>query len=124
MWNCGRLIAGAITSLSLFMAESELPIQAAELTSMQDIEEGKRIAFDRNRGNCLACHQMDDGISPGDIGPPLIAMKGRFPDKSKLREQIWDAMETNPETRMPPFGRYRILTEDESDRVVEYVYTL
>ena len=88
------------------------------------IEQGKAVAFDRVKGNCLACHAMDDGTLPGNIGPPLIAMKARFPDKAKLRAQIWDATVMNPNTIMIPFGRHGVLTEEEIDQVVEYVYTL
>jgi sulfur-oxidizing protein SoxX len=88
------------------------------------IEQGKEVAFDRKKGNCLACHQMDDGTLPGNIAPPLFNMKQRFPDKAKLRAQIWDSTVSNPNTIMPPFGRNKILTEAELDKLTEYVYTL
>ena len=61
------------------------------VASADDVAEGKKVAFDRKKGNCLACHMMSDGALPGNIGPPLIAIKARFPDKAALREQIWDA---------------------------------
>jgi sulfur-oxidizing protein SoxX len=51
-------------------------------------------------------------------------MKARFPDKAKLRAQIFDATKNNPNTIMPPFGKHRILTEQELDAVVEWVLTL
>ena len=51
-------------------------------------------------------------------------MKARFPDKAKLRAQIWDATKANPNTIMPPFGRQQVLSEGEIDKIVEYVYTL
>jgi sulfur-oxidizing protein SoxX len=85
---------------------------------------GKKLAFDRNKGNCLACHAIDDGESPGNIGPPLAALKTRFKDKAQLREQIFDATRFNPETSMPPFGRNKILTADEIDQVVDYLWSL
>jgi len=88
------------------------------------IEMGKQIAYGRSKGNCLACHMIEDGESPGNIGPPLIAMQARYPDKAKLRAQIWDATAVNPESAMVPFGRLQILTEDEIDKVVEYIWTL
>jgi sulfur-oxidizing protein SoxX len=87
-------------------------------------EMGRRIAFDSARGNCLACHQIQGGESPGDLGPALVAIQTRFPDRGKLRGQLWDPMEHNPDSRMPPFGRHRILTEEELDMVVAYLYTL
>lgn len=86
--------------------------------------QGKVLAFERSKGNCLACHVMEEGELPGNAGPPLVMMKLRFPDKSILRQQIWDATIKNPKTIMPPFGRHGILTEKEIDAVVDYVYSL
>lgn len=85
---------------------------------------GKEIAFDRKLGNCLACHAMDDGELAGNIAPPLVSMKLRFPDKAKLRAQIWDPTVNNPNSIMPPFGRHKVLSEEQIDQIVEYVYTL
>ena len=94
------------------------------LAGASDIEAGKKVAFDRKKGNCLACHMLAGGQLPGNIGPPLIAMKARFPNKADLRAQIWDATEKNPNTMMPPFGKHRVLTEKEVDLVTEFIYTL
>ena len=102
---------------------TSLPTAAADEASSV-IEKGKAVAFDRKLGNCLACHAIDDGTLPGNIGPPLIAMKLRYPDKAKLRAQIWDATVANPNSIMIPFGRHRVLTEEQIDQVVEYIYTL
>lgn len=88
------------------------------------VEEGKAIAFNRKKGNCLACHQIEGGNLPGNIGPPLIAMKARFPDKSKLRAQIAEPRTLNPNTIMPPFGAHEVLSASEIDKVVEFIYTL
>ncbi len=98
-----------------------LAVQAADRDVLQ---RGKSISFDSTKGNCLACHWIADGESPGDLGPPLVAIRARFPDKTQLRKQLWDPLELNPTSRMPPFGRHRILTEAELDMVVEYLYTL
>lgn len=104
------------------LATMSFPAAAAEGASA--VEQGKAIAYDRKKGNCLACHAMDDGTLPGNIGPPLIAMKARFPDKAKLRAQIWDATVANPNSIMIPFGRVKALSEEEIDMIVEYIYTL
>lgn len=88
------------------------------------IEEGKAIAFDRSKGNCLACHMIQGGNLPGNIAPPLIAMKGRYPNKADLRKQIWDPTVSNPESSMPPFGKHEILTKTELDKLVEFIWTL
>lgn len=97
---------------------------AEDAKAMSAVDEGKEIAFDNKKGNCLACHQIAGGQLAGDIGPPLVAMQARYPDKAKLRAQIWDASKANPSTIMPPFGRHKILTETEIDKVVEFVHTL
>ena len=88
------------------------------------LEQGKSIAYDRGSGNCLACHAMDDGELPGNVAPPLLQMKLRFPDRAVLREQIWDPTIRNPQSVMPPYGRNMILTEQQLDLVVDYLYTL
>ncbi|MGD8644688.1 MAG: sulfur oxidation c-type cytochrome SoxX [Chromatiales bacterium] len=88
------------------------------------VEQGKKVAFDRRKGNCLACHAIAGGDLPGTIGPPLIAMKARYPDKSKLRAQIYDARLANPGTSMPPYGPHGILSNEEIDKIVEFIYTL
>ena len=90
-------------------------------------ETGKDIAFNRSKGNCLACHSMPtvpDAEQPGNSGPPLIAMQARFPDKAILRAKIWDATASNPATIMPPLGKHQVLTEEEIDKVVEFIYGL
>jgi len=86
--------------------------------------EGKKIAFDRTKGNCLACHVMDDGDMAGNIGPPLIVMKARFPDRDALKAQIWDATTKNPISIMPPFGKHQILSDIEIEKLLDYLYTL
>lgn len=88
------------------------------------LEEGKKLAFDRKKGNCLACHMIEGGELPGNIGPPLIAMKARFPDKKTLRDQIYDARIKNPNTIMIPFGPHGVMSDKEIDKVTDFIYTL
>lgn len=86
--------------------------------------DGRALVLAGKKGNCVACHAIPNepkATSPGDIGPALIGMKARFPDRAKLRAHLWDATVTNPKTAMPPFGRNKILTEAELDRVVDYI---
>ncbi len=89
-----------------------------------DIAAGKALAFNKKKGNCLACHQIAGGVLPGNIGPPLVAMKARFPDFEKLRAQIYDSRTNNPNTIMPPFGPHAILTDSEINKVAAFIYTL
>ncbi len=89
-----------------------------------DLEKGKKLSFDRKKGNCLACHLIEGGTLAGNIGPPLIAMKARFPDYDKLRAQIYDARTNNPNTIMIPFGPHGVMTESEIDLVTKFIQTL
>jgi len=116
--------AGSVLALAGSLTLLPTSSLAAEAQAASVVDQGKELAFDRKKGNCLACHQIEGGSLPGNIGPPLIAMKARFPDKAKLRAQIWDATKANPNTIMPPFGRQQIMSESEIDKVVEFVYTL
>jgi sulfur-oxidizing protein SoxX len=116
--------ATTVVSLAALFAGASLMPTVAGAADAEQIKYGKEVAFDRKKGNCLSCHMMDDGVSPGDLGPPLIAMKARFPDRAKLRAQVWDAQIANPGTRMPPFGKHQALSEKEIDAIVDYLYTL
>ena len=86
---------------------------------------GQQLAHDVYKGNCLACHQIPGdptAVTLADIGPPLFHVRERFPDRSALRRQLWDPMVRNPQTVMPPFGKHKVLTEDEIDLSVDYIY--
>jgi sulfur-oxidizing protein SoxX len=100
------------------------PTFAAPQATEGDAEAGKKIANDRKLGNCVACHSMPDAESPGAIGPALVAMQARYPDKGKLRAQIWDATVANPDSSMPPFGKHGILSEQQFNDVVEYIWSI
>jgi L-cysteine S-thiosulfotransferase len=111
----------ALSALALLLAGTPLAL-AAE--GDDAAKQGKEVAFNRNKGNCLACHQMGDGESPGNIAPPLIAMKARYPDRTKLKAQISDPQSVNPDTAMPPFGKHGILSDGDLEKVVDYVWGL
>ena len=89
-----------------------------------DITKGKELAFNKKKGNCLACHDMAGGKLPGNIGPPLVAMKARYPDFAKLKAQISDARTNNPNTIMIPFGPHSVLSAKEIDLIAKFTYTL
>jgi sulfur-oxidizing protein SoxX len=125
MRNTAKSAATAASLAAVLAAALVLPAQAIAAEGAEDtIAKGKEVAFDRKKGNCLACHMIEDGASPGDIGPPLVAMKARFPDKAKLRDQIYDPTVTNPGSRMPPFGKHKIISDTDLDAIVDYLYTL
>jgi len=101
-----------------------LPSPHAANAPVGDVEAGKAIAMDRAKGNCIACHMIPGGQSPGTIGPALVAMSSRYPTIEKLHAQIYDSTVANPQSAMPPFGKNRILTEQELNDVTAYIWSL
>lgn len=116
-----RSVLAALVFLPLMAQVDRL---AAAEAPEQRLADGKRLAMARSKGNCLACHAIADGELPGNIGPPLVYMQQRFPDKAQLRAQVWDATARNPDTVMPPFGRHGILTDEEIELIVDYIHSL
>jgi L-cysteine S-thiosulfotransferase len=98
------------------------PVSSANAQSAA--AEGQKLAFDRGKGNCLTCHEIKGGDLPGTIGPALKDIKSRYPDRNELVAIVTDETKRNPQTVMPPFGRNRILTEQEIDAVVDFLQTL
>jgi len=86
--------------------------------------EGQKIAFDRGKGNCLTCHDIRGGDLPGTIGPQLKDIKSKYPDRNDLVAIVTDETTRNPQTVMPPFGRNRILSEQEINALVDFLQTL
>lgn len=121
MRHLNQAVCGVICIVMLSLAIGYARADAGKELS------GRELSFSTAKGNCLACHQMpgDPGaITSANIGPPLISIKGRFPDRARLRAQIWDATAFNPSTVMPPFGKHKVLTESEIDRIVDYIASL
>jgi sulfur-oxidizing protein SoxX len=85
--------------------------------------DGQKLAFDRGKGNCLTCHVIKGGDLPGTIGPKLEDLKSRY-DRTELIAIVSDETKRNPQTAMPPFGRNRILTEQEINAIVDFLQTL
>ena len=116
---------GALGALCLSIAAASAAL--AEMPEMDlngDASAGKEVAMDRSRGNCIACHMMPGGDSPGAIGPALIAMQTRYPSKHDLAAQVWDPTVKNPDAVMPPFGKHGILSDKEFVDVVEFIWSL
>jgi L-cysteine S-thiosulfotransferase len=110
----------------LLALASALAIGAAVTTAhaQSGAAEGQRLAFDRLKGNCLSCHEIKGGDLPGTIGPVLKDIKTKYPDRNDLIAILTDEPRRNPQTAMPPFGRNRILTEQEIDAIVDFLQTL
>ncbi|MGB0721108.1 MAG: sulfur oxidation c-type cytochrome SoxX [Gammaproteobacteria bacterium] len=123
MKTVNRLLG--VSALATVLGAGVFAIPAVSVAAdAKALEEGKALAFDRKKGNCLACHMIAGGVSPGNIGPPLIAMKARFPDPKVVHDRIYDPQKFNPETTMPPFGKHGALSEDEINKIVDFVMTL
>ncbi len=120
MLNTTRAVTAAVVAAVI----SGLLAAGAAFGADDPLAKGRELAFDRKKGNCLACHMIADGDLPGNVGPPLIAMKARYPDKAALYDQIWDSTAANPHSTMPPFGKHGILSDEEIELVTEYIYTL
>ena len=91
------------------------------------VDAGRELAHDYNHGNCLACHSApsdESAVTRANIAPPFLNMQSRFPNPQVLFDQIWDARKVNPKTVMPPFGANQILTEDQINKIIDYLYTL
>ncbi|MEY9180213.1 sulfur-oxidizing protein SoxX [Bradyrhizobium sp. USDA 326] len=108
-----------LVALALLVGAAVAPAGA-----QSTVTEGQKLAFDRAKGNCLTCHVIKGGDLPGTIGPELKDIKSRYPDRSELVAIIFDETKRNPQTMMPPFGRNRILTEQEINAIVDFLQTL
>jgi L-cysteine S-thiosulfotransferase len=89
----------------------------------QSAAEGQKLAFDRGKGNCLTCHVIKGGDLPGTIGPELTGLKAKY-SRDELIAIVTDETRRNPLTVMPPFGRNRILSQQEISAVVDFLQTL
>ena len=105
------------------LAAAALALSASLAQAQSGAADGQKIAFDRGKGNCLTCYVIKGGDLPGTIGPQLKDLKARY-DRDELIAIVTDETKRNPQTVMPPFGRNRILTEQEINAVVDFLQTL
>ena len=120
-----KMIAAVLAAAVCAFGALVLPASGVLAEEAQSaMEQGKALAFDRKKGNCLACHMIAGGDLPGNIGPPLVAMKMRFPERQVLYDQVADPRLRNPNTVMPPYGAHGILSERELNLVIDYLLTL
>jgi sulfur-oxidizing protein SoxX len=120
-----HLIAPFFRKSVLILALSTAVAMGSNRASAQSaVSDGQKLAFDRSKGNCLTCHEIKGGDLPGTIGPPLTDIKSKYPNRNDLVAIVSDESKRNPQTVMPPFGRNRILTEQEINAVVDFLQTL
>ena len=108
------LLTGALVAAAL-PAAAQRPPTALELFMQKD------------KGYCIACHQLPAGVGPAttsNVGPALEGTRMRALGKPALRDLLVDPTRGNPATLMPPFGRHRILEPAEIDKIVEFLNAL
>lgn len=110
-----RLLLAALASGAMALASGAAMAQPLD---------GRALAFDRSKGNCLTCHEIKGGDSPGNVGPALAGIKSKFPDRKELAAIVADETKRNPQTAMPPFKRNLILTDSEIQAIIDFLYTL
>lgn len=112
--------------VAILIAAAIVPavVRAQSPNLSPEATQGQALAFDRLKGNCLACHTMRGSDVPSNVGPVLDNMKTRFPNKADLIAILTDETQRNPQTVMPAFGRNRILTQHEIDLIIAFLYTL
>jgi len=104
-------------------------IGSLSVSNMAGAEEKPKTPLEKGRDltitMCQACHLFENTDQAGTLGPPIVAMKDRFPDKKKLYDIIYDPhVAIKPHTMMPPFGRNGLLDDKEIQLVIDYIYTL
>ncbi len=114
------LVGVGLTSVS---QAQTVPAAAPAAAVPPAVAAGQAVAFDRAKGNCLACHVIAGGSLMGNVGPALQNMKILMPDPKLLYNVIYNEQARNPQTVMPSFGRNGILTPDEINNIVAYLYT-
>ncbi len=100
---------------------------------------GRELVIARNKGNCLACHQLPIAEEPfhGTVGPSLVGLASRL-SEGEIRLRVVDEKQLNPQTVMPGYYRdpatlnqvaeaYRgrtLLSAQEVEDIVAYLASL
>lgn len=89
-------------------------------------DNGRKVVDARSLGNCAACHVVPGMEFPGDVGPDLVKAMQHYSEKDRdtVWQWVWDARKYDADTIMPPFGPNKILTKQQVDDVVDYLYSL
>jgi sulfur-oxidizing protein SoxX len=102
---CAPLLAAAVTAGALGAA------QAAPADAMKLLNQ-----------HCQQCHEVKGIGDFGNVGPSLVDIKSRYPDRKDVAAIIYDETKRNELTAMPPFGRNLILDQQEIATIVDYLY--
>ena len=87
------------------------------------------LLIDQQKGNCLACHHIETAHWPaslptaGNIGPILTDIRDTYADRTELKEVIYDISTRFPNSIMPLYGKHLILSEEEIDLIVKFLFS-
>lgn len=124
--------------LKSYTITDEIAINHSLTGKSGDPEMGRKIAIDRKRGNCLACHAMPipEQQFHGETGPSLHGVANNL-SEGELRMLLVDSKVVNEDTMMPAFYKVfgfnrtadkfvgkPILSAQEVEDVVAYLRTL
>ena len=157
--RCGSVRGGAMTYSRFFAvavafcAAAAFGAQAGELVTYKIVDEtipqsltgkagdpvkGRKVAINRKKGNCLACHVMPvpEQADHGEVGPPLNDVGSRL-GAGEIRLRIVNPKVVNPDTIMPAFYRIHglhrvqkkwqgktIISAQDVEDIVAYMMTL
>ncbi len=115
-----------VMKASIFLLLTLSVIVPSVALAKGDAKRGEKVVKSRKLGNCMACHYIPGVEFPGNIGPNLVESMKNYSDSDRemVRQWVWDARAYNPDTIMPPFGPNKILTKEQIEDVVEYLYSL
>ncbi len=103
-----------------------------------DPKKGRKLAINRRKGNCLACHTMPapEQADHGNIGVTLFGVAKRY-KKGELRLRLVNPKIVNPDTIMPAYYKTNglnrvqkkwkgktIISAQEVEDILAYVMTL
>ena len=135
-------IVGAQSALAEGVVKYKITDDAikASLTGKAgDAAKGKKLAVNRKKGNCLACHvisDLKDQPFHGDVGPSLDGVADRY-SEGEIRLRIVNPKTSNEDTIMPAFYRTKglfrlikkfkgktVLSAQEVEDLVAYMMTM
>ena len=69
---------------------------------------------------------MTEAAISGDIKSLIISGPAGLGKSFTVEEAIeeWDPTEKNPSSFMPPFGKHGVITKEEIEKIIDYLYTL
>jgi sulfur-oxidizing protein SoxX len=117
---CGALVTSAYAA-EYSVVDNTIP---ASLTGKAgDPVAGKKLAIQRKKGNCLACHVMPipEEQFHGEVGPDLSNVGSNYTE-AELRMRLVDPKVLNPDTIMPAFlkpGTHDVLKKFKGKTIIK-----